>query len=690
MVRLILTYIALSVTTLMMAQDISIRPVKTKLLGNVYGPTYYRDHIVVCSDQRSGIVKTVLDQSGTITTNLYELLDTNGNYEPFNERMKSDYNDGPGSFDANGGYLVFSRNVYSKRSLIKFQDDNNPMGLFWSAFTNVGWSHPELLPFIDTSYNYMHPGLNEKGDKLVFASNCAGGFGGYDIWISYFNGDRWGTPVNAGPNINTKNNELFPSIAERSIYFSSDKKGVGGLDIYAFDTLSKMTTALEKPINSVFDDFGFICKNNMTEGYFTSNRNSKDEIWSFNMDRPDEIPCDTLVSNNLCYELTEQNAAEMGGDSEHLIFVWNINGEQKKGITIDYCFPGEGGYEITLDIIDTIVNQTFFNQSYYYLEIRYEEQPYITSPDTVLRDEKFKLSSDETNLPGAEILGYEWSISDGTKKTEKNITHLFESEGQYIVELILEVKQDDSVYYECVYKGITCLTKKVDPAIINRENVLDDTAAVKDETQFFAEGNDSSKVVYSIEVIRTKEKLDNDNFLFELMESYGDVKIHYIEEEQEYSYLIGEWESIEEAHPTWRTLLEDGYDEAIVRSVDLESISNFSLDNSFELDNVTFDEGAWQVKPKAIPDLENIIEIMLVFPDIKLKVEAHTNSNGDSEENLQLSIKRAEAVKGYIISKGVDPSRITAEGFGETKPKMSNDTPEGLKANRRVEFTFIK
>ena len=112
---------------------------------------------------------------------------------------------------------------------------------------------------------------------------------------------------------------------------------------------------------------------------------------------------------------------------------------------------------------------------------------------------------------------------------------------------------------------------------------------------------DSTEVVYSIEVIRTKEKLENDNFLFTLMESYGEVKIHYIEEKGEYSYMVGQWKSIDEAHPTWRQLLEDGYDEAVVRSVDLNMISNFSLDNSFELENVTFDEGRWAVEENCYP-----------------------------------------------------------------------------------------
>ena len=333
----------------------------------------------------------------------------------------------------------------------------------------------------------MHPGLNETGDKLVFASNMPGGEGGFDIWISYRNGNNWGKPINAGPAVNSSNNELFPSISERSIFFSSDRSGMGGLDIYYHDTLNKKTKSFEAPINSAQDDFGFIARKETSEGYFASNRNGMDEIWSFDMVRPKEIVCDSLVSNNLCYELTEQNATEFG-EVDHLIYIWNINDEKIEGITIDYCFPGEGGYEITLDIVDTIVNQTFFEQSYYYLEIMFEEQPYITSPDTVLIGEEFSLSSDETNLPGAELLSYEWNISDGTNKTDPNIKHSFKSEGVYRVELIVEVNQYDSVFYECVYKGIHCLKERVD-VDPNLENVLDDTSTVINEEQYFADGN---------------------------------------------------------------------------------------------------------------------------------------------------------------------------------------------------------
>src|SRR5690606_19018621 len=123
-------------------------------------------------------------------------------------------------------------------------------------------------------------------------------------------------------------------------------------------------------------------------------------------------------------------------------------------------------------------------------------------------------------LPGATILTYESSISDGTKKAQKNIDHVFSKPGLYRVELILEVNQNDNVYFDCTYKGIYCVKEKT-IAQTHQENILDDTTVVIKEEQFFAENNDSSQVAYSIEVIRTKEKLNNDNFLFTLMESYG-------------------------------------------------------------------------------------------------------------------------------------------------------------------------
>jgi outer membrane protein OmpA-like peptidoglycan-associated protein len=74
-------------------------------------------------------------------------------------------------------------------------------------------------------------------------------------------------------------------------------------------------------------------------------------------------------------------------------------------------------------------------------------------------------------------------------------------------------------------------------------------------------------------------------------------------------------------------------------------------------------------------------------PTYKLIIDGHTDSQGDDAKNMELSEKRAAAVKRYLVGKGVEEGRLTSRGFGETVPKASNDTSTGRAENRRVEFT---
>jgi len=73
-------------------------------------------------------------------------------------------------------------------------------------------------------------------------------------------------------------------------------------------------------------------------------------------------------------------------------------------------------------------------------------------------------------------------------------------------------------------------------------------------------------------------------------------------------------------------------------------------------------------------------------PTLKLKIEGHTDNAGNDDANMKLSEDRAEAVKTYLVSKGISADRITAEGFGETMPIADNGTAAGRTKNRRVEI----
>lgn len=104
------------------------------------------------------------------------------------------------------------------------------------------------------------------------------------------------------------------------------------------------------------------------------------------------------------------------------------------------------------------------------------------------------------------------------------------------------------------------------------------------------------------------------------------------------------------------------------------------------MSDVLFDTARWTLKPGAREKLAKISGIVLAHPGLKLEVEGHTDSVGSDDYNQTLSEKRANSVRDFLIHEGINPSMITARGFGETQPVASNDTAVGRQLNRRVEM----
>ncbi len=84
--------------------------------------------------------------------------------------------------------------------------------------------------------------------------------------------------------------------------------------------------------------------------------------------------------------------------------------------------------------------------------------------------------------------------------------------------------------------------------------------------------------------------------------------------------------------------------------------------------------------------LNQIKAVMESDPTLKFEIDGHTDNTGDSTHNQSLSLLRAEAVKTQLVTMGIDESRLTTKGYGDTKPMAANETPEGKANNRRVEF----
>ena len=113
------------------------------------------------------------------------------------------------------------------------------------------------------------------------------------------------------------------------------------------------------------------------------------------------------------------------------------------------------------------------------------------------------------------------------------------------------------------------------------------------------------------------------------------------------------------------------------------------IGKSYKLRRVFFDHDKWDIKPESIEELNTLKSFLTKNSDLCVRLDAHTDNNGTNEYNKELSRKRAQSVVDYLIGNGIDPVRLSAQGFGEELPVITNDTPEGREENRRVEFTKI-
>jgi len=105
---------------------------------------------------------------------------------------------------------------------------------------------------------------------------------------------------------------------------------------------------------------------------------------------------------------------------------------------------------------------------------------------------------------------------------------------------------------------------------------------------------------------------------------------------------------------------------------------------------IQFQAGSARLKRTALPILNKAARALLKYPDLHVEIAGHASSEGVAEFNLSLSQDRTRTVRDYLIDKGIDPERLTARGYGETRPVGDNDSEAGRIANRRVEFKLEK
>lgn len=134
-----------------------------------------------------------------------------------------------------------------------------------------------------------------------------------------------------------------------------------------------------------------------------------------------------------------------------------------------------------------------------------------------------------------------------------------------------------------------------------------------------------------------------------------------------------------------------GYENSFIKNIriaagGIDIYKKISTDAKIITHGILFDIDKATIKPESMGTINSIYALLKNDPSLKFEIDGHTDNSGDAVHNLTLSQQRADAVKTQFLSMGIDASRLTTKGFGDTKPISDNLSPEGKANNRRVEF----
>lgn len=248
--------------------------------GSEIAPAYYRSGIIYASTgEVTGNKNEKLDKSAGLP--FYDLYYTakgsDGNFRSSSklEMVNTELHEAGAVFDTKSNQLIFTRNNYYKGKQLTASDKSVKLEMFVSQFVEAEFKKAKPFVIGNKEYSVGQPCISPDGSIIIFTSDMPGGFGGTDLYFSQRMVEGWTVPVNMGPVINTKGNEMFPFLASTGeLFFASNwHPGLGGYDIFISErnqgSWAKPANP-GKPVNSSRDDFAFIMQNGL--GYLSSNR----------------------------------------------------------------------------------------------------------------------------------------------------------------------------------------------------------------------------------------------------------------------------------------------------------------------------------------------------------------------------------------------------------------------------------
>ena len=268
-------------------------------------------------------------------------------------KINGKLNEGPLCFSKDGSRVYYTRD-YVPQNREKATDGAVNLAIYTAKVKADKWEDEKQLSINNVEYSVGHPVLSNNGKYLYFSSNKPGGKGGTDIYRAKVLGDgNVGEIESIVGDVNTAGNELFPSIGSKDeMYFSSDgHEGLGGLDIfmaiYKGDIYNRITN-VGYPVNSSDDDFAYI-PGEMNKGYFSSNRDSTDDIYSFDQVVPFRfVPIisgvitleDVAMQAGINVELLDMSENVLNSQTTDAKGNYSFDLEEQSQYTVRYTYEG--------------------------------------------------------------------------------------------------------------------------------------------------------------------------------------------------------------------------------------------------------------------------------------------------------------------------------------------------------------
>jgi outer membrane protein OmpA-like peptidoglycan-associated protein len=676
-----------------------------------FSPVYYKNGIVFCTNRKSG---SFTDYSTSLGKGTFKInyIDTTHKKvtwrkaELFSKSLRTHFNDGPATFDSDYDTIYFSRNVRTQGKLRELSTSQNKLGIFSAVLSGKKWGDITELRFNNELYNMTAPYVSPDGLNLFFASDRPGGYGGSDVYYSYWSNGYWQDPVNLGSSINTAGNESFPFLNEAGeLFFSSDgHAGLGGKDIF----VTKQQTSgwytpimLDTPINSEYDDISIVTNPLMNDGYFSSKRGKTIDIYHFKSDFPHFWFSEPQKDNQFCFMISDTGSIK--ADTVRFQYIWDFGDNVKiPGISVSHCFPGPGNYIINLDIIDRRSGKLFFRMLTYEVEIFNIEQPFISSPDVCVANDTIELNGLKSFCPGYSIEGYFWNFGDGKYTTGEIVKHNFIESGDFDIRLglILKSQKTGAIIKRAVSKKIKVVQEEqertsylTDSTVTNQ--AINDIRRIENmrvREQFSAEAGLNKESLFQVILLSSPSRLTLTNQFFRKVPPDYIVKENFDAKSGLYSYSVDQQMSLMATYPAYSEMIALGYSNTVVRIYELNEPAekelynirkNYSLltDINFDANNI--------LSTNAYIMLDQVVNLMNKYPGIKLEIGVHTDNLGIQSSNMSSSQLRAQIIVNYLINRGISSKRLSANGYGSKRPITLSTYPSDRRLNRRIDFIIL-